>query len=156
MSHLLRGISSCFACLAADFVFIFGHSKFLSQIDAPVEWLTEFQNRANQLSLRWRLSWNEVSFRKTVEHAHFDVNVFRCEHPTLYALLKCHCLLRADLGVLSDRKVSVHWSACNPCEHTIVAVVHSVSPYNSDHRRIGEAKNPGPEGEDHMEITIGI
>ena len=156
MYHLLRGISSCFACLAADFVFIFGQSKILSQIDASVEWLTEFQNRANQLPLRWRLSSNEVSFRKTVEHIHLDVNAFRCEHPTLCALPKCHCLLSADLGVLSDKKVTVQWSACKPCEHIIVAVVHSVSPYNSDHRRIGEAKNPGPEGEDHMEITIGI
>ena len=34
--------------------------------------------------------------------------------------------------------------------------VCTMLPYNSDHRRIGEAKNPGPEGEDHMEITIGV
>ena len=70
-------------------------------------------------------------------------------------LPKSRCLCRASLGVL-DFTISVDVLADKQCKHHSAIRVSSNLPFSSDHRRIGEAKNPGPAGRDQVEITIGI
>lgn len=71
-------------------------------------------------------------------------------------LPKSHRLRRTDMGVLSGRQCVVFGSVGKLCVHPAVVRYLANLQYSSDHRRIGEAKNPGPGGLDHVEITIGV
>ena len=70
-------------------------------------------------------------------------------------LPKSHCLCRTSQGTL-DGAILVRVLEDEQCKHHSAIRVATNLPFSSDHRRIGEAKNPGPKGSDHVEITIGV
>ena len=71
-------------------------------------------------------------------------------------LPKSHRLHSTDMGILFGQQFLVCGSVSRLCVHLTVVRCLATLQYSSDHRRIGEAKNPGPEGTDHVEITIGV
>ena len=95
--------------------------------------------------------------QKFVEHWRSSpnfVNDLCLDHISCRSSPKSHCLYRVSKGVLCDD--AVRGLANKHC--LLIAIVRGLVnlQYSSDHRRVGEAKNPGPEGEGLVEITVGV